>query len=55
MLTREDLINLYEFVHQARLMGVAGQILEKMDLADEAWQDTFDRLEEATHGKEAQP
>ncbi len=43
-LTREDLVNLHEFIHQARELGVFDSILDGMDLADKAWQETEDRL-----------
>jgi hypothetical protein len=49
MLTREDLTNLHEFIHQARLLGLEERILGRMDLSDPAWQETVDRLE-ATGG-----
>lgn len=55
MLTREDLINIYEYIHQtSRILGGGeARILEEMDLSDEAWQETIRRLDEAT--KEERP
>ena len=45
MLTREDMLNLYEFVHQARQLGLENRILTGMDLADQAWNETVQKLD----------
>jgi hypothetical protein len=55
MLTREDLINIHEYIYQASRLLKDGEtrILEEMDLSDEAWQETFGRLRDATEAKPA--
>jgi hypothetical protein len=41
---KEDVLNILEFVGQARAKGHEQGILEEMDLADEAWLKTLDRF-----------